>query len=146
MTCSLFGMKRTALAVSTSNHPVLDIMASATAKQKPRHSFQAEAFVCPACQGKHRPHTYADDCKRAKPEDKKKSSKKEPEPKKKTVGKKLAEPDTKVQVKPSTVPTTRSDVSPEAAPTHRPDGTPIRESSGPSSGHRERPAEPSPEA
>ena len=30
MTCPLFGMQRTALAVSTSNHPVLDIMALAT--------------------------------------------------------------------------------------------------------------------
>jgi len=29
MTCPLFGMQRTALAVSTSNHPVLDIMALA---------------------------------------------------------------------------------------------------------------------
>ena len=34
MTCPLFGMQRTALAVSTSNHPVLDIMALATSSWK----------------------------------------------------------------------------------------------------------------
>ena len=68
LTCSSFGMNRTALAVSTSNHPILDIMQLAQCGSKPAHSFVAEAkevLYCPACAGKHRPHTYTGDCKRA---------------------------------------------------------------------------------
>ena len=49
LTCPLFGMQRTALAVSTSNHPVLDIMALATSSWKPMYSFQSGDITCPAC-------------------------------------------------------------------------------------------------
>ena len=42
LTCPLFGMQSTALAVSTPNHPVLDIMALATSTWKPMCSFQSE--------------------------------------------------------------------------------------------------------
>ena len=66
LTCLMFGMKKTPLAVSTSNHPILDIMSLAIAKEKPQHSFLSHALACPVCEGKHRPHTYKDDCKKAK--------------------------------------------------------------------------------
>lgn len=63
LTCPLFGMKRTALAVSTSNHPVLDTMSLALASKKPNHSFVTSfAITCPACNGKHRAHTYKEGC------------------------------------------------------------------------------------
>eukprot|EP00438_Fugacium_kawagutii_P014944 Skav228845 [mRNA] locus=scaffold2630:88:7077:+ [translate_table: standard] len=66
LTCPLFGMKRAALAVSTSNHPVLDIMSLALSVKKPNHSFATVfAVTCPACLGKHRPHTYADGCNKS---------------------------------------------------------------------------------
>ena len=64
LTCPVFGMQRTALAVSTSNHPVLDIMALATSSWKPMYSFQSEEITCPACNGKHRPHTNKEGCKK----------------------------------------------------------------------------------
>lgn len=51
MTCPLFGKNRIALAVSTSNHPVLDIMVLATASRQPMYSFHSEDVTCPACQG-----------------------------------------------------------------------------------------------
>ena len=66
MTCPLLGMQRTALAVSTSNHPVLDIIALATSCWKPMYCFQSEDITCPACNGKHRPHTNKEGCKRFK--------------------------------------------------------------------------------
>ena len=66
LTCPLFGMQRAALAVSTSNHPVLDIMALATSSWKPMYSFQSEDITCPAGNGKHRPHTNQEGCKRFK--------------------------------------------------------------------------------
>ena len=66
MTCPLFGMQRAALAVSTSNHPVLDIMALATSSWKRMYSFQSEDIACPACNGKHRPHTNKEGCKKFK--------------------------------------------------------------------------------
>ena len=53
MNCFLFGMNRTALAVSTSNHPVLDIMALDI-----ENRCTDSGITCPACAGKHRPHTY----------------------------------------------------------------------------------------
>eukprot|EP00438_Fugacium_kawagutii_P016051 Skav221531 [mRNA] locus=scaffold1813:43:5619:- [translate_table: standard] len=133
MTCPMFGMKRTALAVSTSNHPVLDIMALATSKQKPQYSFQSSALYCPACAGKHRPHTYTGDCKHASKDAPKAKAK--PAPKKKGKEKKYTDPDKKLDLKSEKVPTTRKD-EPMSA---RPDGTVVAESSGPSSGHRERP-------
>ena len=64
--CPLFGMQRTALAVSTSNHPVLDITALATSSWKPMYSFQSEDITCPGCNGKHRPHTNKEGCKKFK--------------------------------------------------------------------------------
>ena len=67
LTCPLFGMQRTALSVSTSNHPVLDIMALATSSWKPMYSFASEDITCPACKGKHRPHTYKEGCMKKKP-------------------------------------------------------------------------------
>ena len=66
LACPLFGMHRTALAVSTSNHPVLDIMALATSSWKPMYSFQSEDIACPACNDKHRPHTNKEGCKKFK--------------------------------------------------------------------------------
>jgi hypothetical protein len=42
LTCPFFEMQRTAPTVSTSNHPVLDIMALATSTWRPMHSFQSE--------------------------------------------------------------------------------------------------------
>ena len=106
LTCPLFGMQRTALSVSTSNHPVLDIMALATSSWKPMHSFASEETTCPACAGKHRPHTYKEGCKK-KPDTKKeepKSAKAKTEPKPaeattaKSVLKKILSPDTKLDV------------------------------------------------
>ena len=64
LTCPLFGMQRAALAVSPSNHPVLDIMALATSSWKPMYSFQSEDITRPACEGKHRPRTYKEGCKK----------------------------------------------------------------------------------
>ena len=64
LTCPLFGMQRTALAVSASNHPVLDIMALATSSWKPMCSFQPEEITCPACNSKHRPRTNKESCKK----------------------------------------------------------------------------------
>jgi hypothetical protein len=66
LTCPLFGMQSTALAVSTPNHPVLDIMALATSTWKPMCSFQSEDITCPACNGKHRPRTNKEGCKKYK--------------------------------------------------------------------------------
>ena len=48
LTCPLFGMQRAALAVSTSNHPVLDTMALATSSWKPMYSSQPEEITCAA--------------------------------------------------------------------------------------------------
>ena len=97
LTCPLFGMQRTALSVSASNHPVLDIMALATSGWKPMHSFASEETTCPACAGKHRPHTYKEGCKK-KPITKKE----EPKPAKtttaKAVLKNILSPDTKLEV------------------------------------------------
>ena len=103
LTCPMFGMKKEPLAVSTANHPILDIMSLATAREKPQHSFLSHALACPACEGKHRPHTYKDDCKKAKttsesslPKSKKKAQTKEsPKPTVKTEpkGKKLTKAD-----------------------------------------------------
>ena len=47
-------MHRTSLAVSISDHPVLDILALATSRWKRMYSIQSEDITCPACEGKHR--------------------------------------------------------------------------------------------
>ena len=99
LTCPLFGMQRTTLAVSTSNHPVLDIMALATSSWKPVYSFQAEDITCPACNGKHRPHTNKEGCKKFKRSEHK--SAQEPKPAKsdsKKNVKKFIQPDSKLEV------------------------------------------------
>lgn len=137
LTCPMFGVERTALAVSASNHPVLDIMALATSKQKPQYSFQSSALCCP---GKHRQHTYKDDRKHAKPATKSKpdaKAKAKAEPKKKSTEKKKIDPDKTLDLKSEKVPNTWK----EQPLSERPDGTAVAESSGPSSGHHERPAE-----
>ena len=99
MTCPLFGMQRAALAVSTSNHPVLDIVALATSSWKPMYSFQSEDITCPACNGKHHPHTNKEGCKRFKGSEQK--SARVPKPAKsdsKKNAKKVIQPDTKLDI------------------------------------------------
>ena len=106
LTCPLFGMQRTALSVSTSNHPVLEIMALATSSWKPMHSFASEETTCPACAGKHCPHSYKEGCKKKpvtkKEEPKTAKAKKAPKPAEtttaKSVLKKILSPDTKLDV------------------------------------------------
>ena len=99
LTCPLFGMQRTALAVSTSNHPVLDILALATSSWKPMYSFQSEDITCPACNGKHRPHTNKEGCKKFKGSEHKSAQVPKPakSDSKKNV-KKLIQPDSKLEV------------------------------------------------
>ena len=127
-TCSLFGLQRAALAVSTSNHPVLDIMALATSSWKPMYRFASEDTTCPACAGKHRPHTFKQGCKKAPP-----AEASEPTPAKTTSKqfvKKTISPDTKLDV-------------PENP--FQPDGQPPK-SSGQSSGSKDGiPARPEPQ-
>jgi len=92
-------MQRTALAVSTSNHPVLDIMALATSSWKPMYSFQSEDITCPACNGKHRPHTNKEGCKKFKKPEHEPAQ--EPKPAKavpKKNVKKPIQPDSKLEV------------------------------------------------
>ena len=61
LTCPVFGLKRYALSVATSNHPILDVMFLARCGQKPEHSFAGtNKITCPACNGRHRAHTYDD--------------------------------------------------------------------------------------
>ena len=134
LTCPMFGMKKTPLAVSTSNHPILDIISLATAREKPQHSFLSHALTCPACEGKHRAHTYKDGCKKAttSSESTLSKSKKKIEPKespKTTVkmeskGKKTTKPDEPIGI---------FEKAKEPAPRLRPLGEvpPVR--SGPSS-------------
>ena len=122
MTCPLFGMQRTALAVSTSNHPVLDIMALATSSWKLMYSFQSEDITCPACNGKHRPHTNKEGCKRFKGSEPKQAQVPKP-----------AKSDSKKIVKKVIQPYSKLDVP--AQPFH-PDEEPMV-ASGPSSGSRD---------
>ena len=68
LTCPVFGLKRYAMSVATSNHPVLDVMFLATCGHKPSHSFAATPEItCPACNGKHRKHTYDEHCNLREP-------------------------------------------------------------------------------
>ena len=139
LTCPMFGMKKTPLAVSTSNHPILDIMSLATAKEKPQHSFLSHALACPACEGKHRPHTYKDDCKKAKP----KTTESTP-PKSKEKSETKESPKTTVKTEPKGKKVTKAnepigifEKDKEPVPGLRPLGEapPVR--SGPASGSRE---------
>ena len=136
MTCPLFGMKRTPLPVSTSNHPALDIMFLATSKSKPQYSFQSSSLYCPACNGKHRPHTYKDDCKRAPPKD---------EPVKPEPTLRLTKKTTTVVEKPSPKLVAKKQPDPDSAvPILRQPRAPDQ-TSGPSSSSWERPAEVGPD-
>ena len=63
LACPMFGMRKTPLAVSTSNQPILDIMSLATAREKSQQSFMSHALAGPACEGKHEAHTYKEGCK-----------------------------------------------------------------------------------
>ena len=74
ISCSGFGMKRTPLPVSTSNHAVLYILDLVRTSRQPKHSFFVnDALVsCPACNGKHRPHTFDENCLKKKPPGKEK--------------------------------------------------------------------------
>ena len=81
LTCPVFGLKRYAMSVATSNHPVLDVMFLATCGHKPSHSFAATPKItCPACNGKHRKHTYDDRCNLEPPQKKEKSAPRKPIP------------------------------------------------------------------
>ena len=136
MTCPLFGMKRTPLPVSTSNHPALDIMFLATSKSKPLYSFQSSSLYCPACDGKHRPHTYKDDCKRAPPKD---------EPVKPEPTLRLTKKMTTAVEKPNPKVVAKKQPDPDsAAPILRQPRAPDQ-TSGPSSSSWERPAEAGPD-
>ena len=68
LTCPVFGLKRYALSVATSNHPILDAMFLARCGHKPDHRFAATSTVtCPACNGKHRAHTSDEHCHLERP-------------------------------------------------------------------------------
>ena len=74
-------------------------MALATSSWKPVYSFQAEDITCPACNGKHRPHTNKEGCKKFKRSEHK--SAQEPKPAKsdsKKNVKKFIQPDSKLEV------------------------------------------------
>ena len=64
LTCQKFGLKNFPLSVSTSDHTVLNVLDLARTNRQPFHSFAA--IACPACDGKHRPHTYDKNCKKTK--------------------------------------------------------------------------------
>ena len=67
-TCPVFGLKRYALSVATSNHLILDVMFLARCGQKPDHSFAATSSItCPACKRRHRAHTYDEHCNLERP-------------------------------------------------------------------------------
>ena len=69
LTCPVFGLKRYAMSVATSNHPVLDVMFLAMCGHKPSHSSAATPEItCPACNGKHRKHTYDEHCNLKEPQ------------------------------------------------------------------------------
>ena len=100
--------------MSTSNHAVLDILDLVRTSRQPKHSFfTKEALVsCPACSGKHRAHTYDENCLKKRPEGK---ESKEPAPAAalpvagppkvaKKILKKSPAPDTPVSVKPAPSP------------------------------------------
>ena len=71
LTCPVFGLKRYALSVATSNHPILDVMFLARCGHKPDHSFAATSTAtCPACNGEHRAHTYDEHCHLERPKGK----------------------------------------------------------------------------
>ena len=70
LTCTTFGLKRYAMSVATSNHPVLDVIFLARCGQKPSHSFTVTPKItCPACNGKHRKHTYDEHCSHGGPKE-----------------------------------------------------------------------------
>ena len=94
LTCSLFGMKRYPLP--------------ARSKKKPVHGFHSDSsyVTCPACQGKHRAHTYKDGCRRAASEESKPIATPKPKPKAKTA----TDPDIKIDI--STKPEVKEEPKP----------------------------------
>ena len=69
LTCPVFGLKRYAISIATSNHPVLDVMFLAMCGHKPFHSFAATPEItCPTCNGKHKKHTYDKHCNLKEPQ------------------------------------------------------------------------------
>ena len=66
----------------------------ARSKKKPVHSFHSDSsyVACPACQGKHRPHTYKEGCRRAASEASQPIATPKPKPKAKSA----TDPDIKV--------------------------------------------------
>ena len=81
LTCPVFGLKRYAMSVATSNHPVLDVMFLAMCGHKPSHSFAATPEItCPACNGKHRKHTYDEHCNLREPQKREKIVPRKPVP------------------------------------------------------------------
>ena len=81
LTCPVFGLKRYAMSVATSNHPVLDVMFLAMCGHKPSHSFAATPEItCPACNGKHRKHTYDEHCNLKEPQKREKIVPRKPVP------------------------------------------------------------------
>ena len=81
LTCPVFGLKRYAMSVATSNHPVLDVMFLAMCGHKPSHSFAATPEItCPACNGKHGKHTYDDHCNSKQPQKREKIVPRKPVP------------------------------------------------------------------
>ena len=94
LTCPVFGLKRYAMSVATSNHPVLDVMFLATWGHKPSHSFAATPKItCPACNGKHRKHTYDDHCNLDGPKERKKKESTYPARKSVPLSKDICEPE-----------------------------------------------------
>ena len=95
LTCPVFGLKRYAMSAATSNHPVLDVMFLATCGHKPSHSFAATPKItCPACNGKHRKHTYDDHCNLDGPKERKKKESTYPARKSVPFSKDICEPET----------------------------------------------------
>ena len=88
LTCPVFGLKRYAMSVATSNHPVLDVMFLAMCGHKPSHSFAATPEItCPACNGKHRKHTYDEHCNLKEPQKREKIVPRKPVPLDKSINK-----------------------------------------------------------
>ena len=88
LTCPVFGLKRYAMSVATSNHPVLDVMFLAMCGHKPSHSFAATPEItCPACNGKHRKHIYDEHCNLKEPQKREKIVPRKPVPLDKSINK-----------------------------------------------------------
>ena len=113
LTCPVFGLKRYALSVATSNHPILDVMFLARCGQKPEHSFASTTKItCPACNGRHRAHTYDDNCNLERPKGSTVSRRGEPTRKVKNIKEEVNSPES-VSEKP------KQRLGPKKTPTQR---------------------------